>query len=123
MPVSIETFRIEGVGVPVSRVGLGTWATGGWMWGRADDAACVATIRKAIDSGINLIDTAPALGSAHSEEVVGRALQGLRERAVIATQVALEWQDGKVRRNATAARVRAEVEDSLRRLRTDRIDL
>jgi aryl-alcohol dehydrogenase-like predicted oxidoreductase len=121
--MSIETLRIEGIGIPVSRIGLGTWAIGGWMWGGADDAASVTTIRRAIDSGINLIDTAPVYGFGHSEEVVGQALQGMRERAVIATKVALEWQGGKVRRNATAARVRTEVEASLRRLRTDRIDL
>ncbi|HEV7913667.1 MAG TPA: aldo/keto reductase [Albitalea sp.] len=119
----MESVRIEGIATPVSRIGLGTWAIGGWMWGGADDAASVATIRKAIESGINLIDTAPVYGFGHSEEVVGKALQGMRDRAVIATKVALEWQDGKVRRNATAARIRSEVEDSLRRLRTDRIDL
>jgi aryl-alcohol dehydrogenase-like predicted oxidoreductase len=121
--MSIETVRIEGIATPVSRIGLGTWAIGGWMWGGADDAVSVATIRNAIDSGINLIDTAPVYGFGHSEEVVGKALQGMRERAVIATKVALEWPDGKVRRNATASRIRAEVEESLRRLRTDRIDL
>ena len=121
--MSIETVRIDGIATPVSRIGLGTWAIGGWMWGGADDAASVATIRKAIESGINLIDTAPVYGFGHSEEVVGKALQGMRDRAVIATKVALEWQDGRVRRNATAARIRSEVEDSLRRLRTDRIDL
>jgi aryl-alcohol dehydrogenase-like predicted oxidoreductase len=121
--MSIETFRIDGIGTPVSRIGLGTWAIGGWMWGGADDATSIATIRRAIESGINLIDTAPVYGFGHSEEVVGKALQGLRKRAVIATKVALEWQGGKVHRNATAARIRSEVEASLRRLRTDRIDL
>ena len=121
--MSIETIRIEGIGTPVSRIGLGTWAFGGSMWGGADDAASVATIRKAIESGVTLIDTAPAYGFGHSEEVVGKALQGMRDRAVIATKVALEWRDGKVRRNATVARIRIEVEDSLRRLDTDRIDL
>jgi aryl-alcohol dehydrogenase-like predicted oxidoreductase len=121
--MSIETIRIEGISTPVSRVGLGTWAIGGWMWGGADDTASVATIRKAIDSGINLIDTAPVYGFGHSEEVVGKALQGIRDRAVIATKVALEWPQGEPRRNATAARIRTEIEDSLRRLQTDRIDL
>ena len=121
--MSIETVRIEGIATPVSRIGLGTWAIGGWMWGGADDSASVATIRNAVESGINLIDTAPVYGFGHSEEVVGRALQGLRDEAVIATKVALEWPGGKVRRNATALRIRTEIEDSLRRLRTDRIDL
>jgi aryl-alcohol dehydrogenase-like predicted oxidoreductase len=121
--MSIETLRIEGIATPVSRIGLGTWAIGGGMWGGADDALSIATIRSAIDSGINLIDTAPAYGFGRSEEVLGKALQGVRDRVVIATKVALEWPDGQVRRNATAARIRREIEDSLRRLRTDRIDL
>jgi aryl-alcohol dehydrogenase-like predicted oxidoreductase len=121
--MSIETIRIEGIATPVSRIGLGTWAIGGWMWGGSDDATSIATIRSAVESGINLIDTAPVYGFGHSEEVVGKALKGLREQAVIATKVALEWPDGKVRRNATAARIRTEIEDSLRRLATDRIDL
>jgi aryl-alcohol dehydrogenase-like predicted oxidoreductase len=121
--MSIETVRIKGIETPVSRVGLGTWAIGGWMWGGADDALSIATIRSALESGINLIDTAPVYGFGHSEEVVGKALQGLRHHAVIATKTALDWPDGKVRRNATADRIRTEIEDSLRRLRTDRIDL
>ena len=121
--MSIETVHIKGIDTPVSRVGLGTWAIGGWMWGGTDDALSIATIRNALESGINLIDTAPVYGFGHSEEVVGKALQGIRNRAVIATKAALDWPDGKVRRNATAARIRTEIEDSLRRLRTDRIDL
>jgi aryl-alcohol dehydrogenase-like predicted oxidoreductase len=121
--MSIDTLRIEGISTPVSRIGLGTWAIGGWMWGGTDDATSVATIRKAVESGINLIDTAPVYGFGHSEEVVGKALKGLRERAVIATKVALDWPGENVRRNASATRIRTEIEDSLRRLRTDRIDL
>ncbi len=121
--MSIETARIKGIDTPVSRIGLGTWAIGGWMWGGSDDALSIATIRGALDAGINLIDTAPVYGFGHSEEVVGKALQGVRNRAVIATKTALDWPDGQVRRNATAARIRTEIESSLRRLRTDRIDL
>ena len=119
----METTRISGIDAPVSRIGLGTWAIGGWMWGGADDAASIETIRKALGCGINLIDTAPVYGFGHSEEVVGRALEGRRSQAVIATKVALEWPDHKPRRNASAARIRTEIEDSLRRLRTDHIDL
>jgi len=119
----METIRIPGIDTPVSRIGLGTWAIGGWMWGGTDDLASIETIRKALSSGINLIDTAPVYGFGHSEEVVGRALEGRRSQAVIATKVALEWPDGKPRRNASAARIRTEIEDSLRRLRTDHIDL
>ncbi|AZZ46309.1 general stress protein [Pseudomonadaceae bacterium SI-3] len=121
--MSIETLSIEGIATPVSRVGLGTWAIGGWMWGGADDDRSVTTIRSALERGINLIDTAPVYGFGHSEEVVGKALEGVRDQAVIATKVALDWSEGGPRRNSTPARIRQEIEDSLRRLRTDRIDL
>lgn len=121
--MSVETIRIPGIDQPVSRIGLGTWAIGGWMWGGAHDDDAVATIRKAVESGINLIDTAPVYGFGHSEELVGKALAGLRERVVLATKVALDWDDSGPFRNASAARIRREIEGSLRRLRTDRIDL
>jgi aryl-alcohol dehydrogenase-like predicted oxidoreductase len=116
------------VGIPqtqlvVSRVALGTWAMGGWMWGGTDTRESVATIHAALSQGINLIDTAPAYGSGVSEEIVGAALAGVRGQAVIATKTGLEWRDGKVYRNATRARIMQEVDDSLRRLRTDYIDI
>ncbi|VVE56735.1 aldo/keto reductase [Pandoraea anhela] len=123
MSAVTETLHILSIDTPVSRVGLGTWAIGGAMWGGADDAASVATIRSAVERGINLIDTAPVYGFGHSEEIVGRALAGIREKAVIATKVALEWGENGIRRNSTPARIQKEVEDSLRRLRTDYIDL
>jgi aryl-alcohol dehydrogenase-like predicted oxidoreductase len=109
----------------VSRVALGTWAMGGWMWGGSDTDESIATIRRALDQGINLIDTAPAYGSGASEELVGKALEGanLRSQAVIATKVGLEWRDGKVYRNATRKRIMQEIDQSLRRLRTDYIDI
>ena len=121
--MTIETLSIEGIATPISRIGLGTWAIGGWMWGGADDERSVTTIRTALERGINLIDTAPVYGFGHSEEVVGKALEGVRDQAVIATKVALDWSDGGPRRNSTPARIRQEIEDSLLRLRTDRIDL
>ena len=92
--------------------------------GGADDDAAVATIHRALDSGVTLIDTAPAYGQGHSEEVVGRALKDRRDRAIIATKVGLEWDEhGNVHRNASAARIQKEIEDSLRRLQTDHIDI
>lgn len=120
--MSVEHIRIPGIDKPVSRIGLGTWAIGGWMWGGPDDAASVQTIRHAVERGINLIDTAPVYGFGHSEELVGKALEGIRDQAIIATKAGLQWGDG-IRRNATAERIRSEVEDSLRRLKTDYIDL
>ncbi|WP_432415708.1 aldo/keto reductase [Chromohalobacter israelensis] len=123
----MESITIPGTDLTPSRVGLGTWAIGGWKWGGADDANAVRTIHAALDRGITLIDTAPAYGFGHSEEVVGRALAeyGQRDKVVLATKTALEWQEGSdgVVRNASAARIEKEVEDSLRRLRTEAIDL
>jgi aryl-alcohol dehydrogenase-like predicted oxidoreductase len=120
----MEFTTISDTGIRASRVGLGTWAIGGWMWGGSDDDAAIATIRRALDLGITLIDTAPAYGQGHSEEVVGRALKGRRENAVIATKVALEWDEhANVQRNASAKRIRTEIEDSLRRLQTEYIDI
>jgi aryl-alcohol dehydrogenase-like predicted oxidoreductase len=98
---------------------------GGWMWGGTDERASIATVRAALDRGINLIDTAPAYGFGVSEEIVGQALAaaGLRARTVIATKAGVDWRDGKIYRNATRARIMQEIDDSLRRLRTDYIDI
>src|SRR6202163_1963422 len=122
---TMETIRIGASGITASRIALGTWAIGGWMWGGNSDVdESIRTIRSALDRGVTLIDTAPVYGFGRSEEIVGMALAGgLRERAVIATKCGLEWRDGKVWRNSSSARIRKEVEDSLRRLRTDYIDL
>jgi aryl-alcohol dehydrogenase-like predicted oxidoreductase len=120
----METINIDGLAMPASRVALGTWAMGGWMWGGSDDATAIRTIHAALDSGINLIDTAPVYGFGRSEELVGKALSGgSRQRALIATKVGLDWRDGKPFRNSSPARLRQELEDSLRRLRTDFIDI
>ncbi|MCI1032146.1 aryl-alcohol dehydrogenase-like predicted oxidoreductase [Raoultella sp. BIGb0149] len=122
--MAIETIHIAGISQPVSRIGLGTWAMGGSMWGGSHDEQSIATLHEALDRGINLIDTAPAYGFGHSEEVVGKALAGRRDRAIIATKVALDWDDaGRITRNSTPQRIRQEIEDSLRRLQTDYIDL
>src|SRR2546421_10215556 len=121
----MEQKLIWGVGMASSRIGLGTWSMGGWMWGGSDDAEAVKTIRTALDLGITLVDTAPAYGFGRSEELVGRAIaeHGERERVLIATKAGLEWRAGQVYRNASAERIRAEVKESLRRLRTDYIDI
>ena len=121
----METIQIGTSGIVASRVALGTWAIGGWMWGGSTDVGeSVDTIRSAIARGITLIDTAPVYGFGRSEAIVGKALSaGLRTRAIIATKGGLEWKDGKVWRNSSPERIRREVEESLRRLATDYIDL
>ena len=101
----IETIECENIPVPISKIGLGTWAIGGWMWGGTDENEAIQTLHSAIDHGVNLIDTAPVYGFGNSEEIVGKALAegGRRDKAVLATKVALEWVDGKVYRNSTPA--------------------
>jgi aryl-alcohol dehydrogenase-like predicted oxidoreductase len=123
--IHMEFADIPGTSFKVSRVALGTWAIGGWMWGGTDEAQSVSTIRAALEHGINLIDTAPVYGFGRSEEIVGNALAegGLRRSAVIATKTDLEWQNGRVFRNASRSRILREVEGSLHRLRTDYIDI
>jgi aryl-alcohol dehydrogenase-like predicted oxidoreductase len=123
--VEMESAEIPGVGMKVSRIALGTWAIGGWMWGGTDERESITTIRTALDRGITVVDTAPIYGFGVSEEIVGEALSaaGLRERAIIATKAGLEWRDGKPYRNASRDRIMREAEDSLRRLRTDYIDI
>jgi aryl-alcohol dehydrogenase-like predicted oxidoreductase len=123
--MNIEFANIPGTPLKVSRVALGTWAVGGWMWGGTDEAGAISTIRTALDQGINLVDTAPVYGFGRSEELVGKAIAqgGLRSRTIIVTKTGLEWNDGRVFRNATRARIMREIDDSLRRLRTDYIDV
>ncbi len=118
-----EFVQIPKTQLNVSRVALGTWAMGGWMWGGSDQREAIATIHAALNQGINLIDTAPVYGFGASEEIVGAALDGVRAQTVIATKTGLEWRDGKIYRNATGERILREVDDSLRRLRTDYIDI
>ena len=121
----LEYMNIEGTNLVSSRIGLGTWAIGGWMWGGTDEKESIHTIHQALDQGINLIDTAPVYGYGRSEEIVGKALRqyGRRESVLIATKVGLDWTNGKVERNSTRQRILHEIEDSLRRLRTDYLDI
>lgn len=121
----MEYSIIAGTEMKVSRIAQGTWAIGGWMWGGTDEGESIRTIHAALDKGINLIDTAPVYGFGVSEEIVGKAIEakGHRERVFIATKVGLEWHNGSVSRNSSCNRIRQEIQDSLRRLRTDYIDI
>src|SRR6202022_4157639 len=94
---------ISSTSLKVSRIAIGTWAIGGWMWGGTDEAESVSTIHAALDHGINVIDTAPVYGFGRSEEIVGKAITDgrLRSRVLIATKAGLEWRDGKIFRNAS----------------------
>lgn len=119
----METTRIAGV--EVSRIGLGTWAIGGLEWGTITEEVAIATCLGALERGINLIDTAPIYGKGRSEEVIGKAMREYKRRDAffIATKAGLEWNEQGVFANSTVPRLRQELEDSLRRLNTDYIDL
>jgi methylglyoxal reductase len=121
--------------ISASVIALGTWAIGGGTWwGASDDADSIKAIQAAVDEGITLIDTAPVYGWGRSEEIVGKAIKGRREKVVVSTKCGLWWKDErgsfffelegkKVNRCLLPATIREEVEDSLRRLGTDFIDL
>ena len=121
----MEYTKVNGLDREVSRIGLGTWAIGGFMWGGTDEREALKTIRTALEHGITLIDTAPVYGLGSAEELVGRALAqyGKREQVIIATKVGLEWRKAQVFRNSSRARIINEIDDSLRRLQTDYIDI
>jgi methylglyoxal reductase len=123
-------------GLSASIVGLGAWVLGGGpTWGQeTDDAESVRAIQGALDLGMNLIDTAPAYGWGRSERVVGQALKGRRQQAVLATKCGLWWDDErgsfftelagkKMYRSLRRDTIQLEIENSLRRLEVDHIDL
>ena len=125
----MKTRKLGHTDLHITRVGLGTWAIGGsgwaFAWGPQDDTASVAAIHKALDVGINWIDTAAVYGIGHSEEIVGRAVAGRRDKVIIATKCGriLEPGSDTPTSRLRAESVRVELEASLRRLRTDYIDL
>ncbi len=122
----MERVWLPALGRDVSRVALGTWSMGGWMWGGADKDAARATIERALDTGIDIIDTAPAYGFGLSEELLGEVLdkRGTRSEVVIATKLGLSWDSRhEPWRDSSPGRIREEVMASLARLRTDYIDL
>lgn len=121
----MELVQIPNTEMKVSRIALGTWAIGGWMWGGTEEKASIDTIHAALDKGVDLIDTAPVYGFGRSEETVGRAVKkyGKRDRLFISTKAGLEWKINSVFRNSRPERIEEEVESSLRRLQTDVIDI
>jgi aryl-alcohol dehydrogenase-like predicted oxidoreductase len=129
----LPTRPLGTTGMNITRVGVGTWAIGGpnWAfgWGPQDDAVSVATIRHALERGVNWIDTAPVYGLGHAEEVVSRTLRDIPrdDRPYVFTKCSLVWDetDHSVppRRVGTPANLLQEVNASLRRLQMERIDL
>lgn len=120
----MKTRRLGNSDLEVSVIVLGTWAMGGKDWGRVDDGDSIKAIHRAIDMGINTIDSAPLYGNGRAETVVGRALEGLRRNVIIATKCGpVERPDGSLVMDLSPAGIEAQCDDSLRRLKTDWIDL
>lgn len=133
MSTTMITREIGASGIEASVVGLGTWAMGGWMWGGTDEAQSIAGVQAAIEHGVSLIDTAPAYGMGKSEELVGAAIKGRRDKVILSTKCGLAWHTNKgnhffeqagkpVHRYLGADSIAHEVEQSLKRLGTDYID-
>ena len=125
--LNMNTRQLGKEGPWLTEIGLGTWAIGGpwdWGWGPQDDRDSIRTILRALELGINWIDTAAVYGLGHAEEVVASALKGRRSEVFIATKCGLVWDDrGNVVRNNRPESIMRECEASLRRLNTDYIDL
>ena len=127
--IDTPTHDFGNSSLKLTPIGLGAWAIGGeWRfgWGPQEDAASIATIRRAIERGINWIDTAAVYGLGHSEEVVGRALHDIPrgDRPYVFTKCSLVWDAaGNPSHSLNPQSIRREVEQSLRRLQTERIDL
>ncbi len=125
----MQTRRLGNSDMSITPVGIGSWAIGGagwdYAWGAQDDAASIAAIHRALELGVNWIDTAAVYGLGHSEEIVARALADWPGvRPYVFTKCGLRWDvDGHIRRTLAAASIRSECEDSLRRLRVETIDL
>jgi aryl-alcohol dehydrogenase-like predicted oxidoreductase len=136
----MELKRLGNSDVRVTPIAFGAWAVGGWMWGGAEEGAALRAIRASYDHGVTTIDTAPVYGFGKSEELVGRAMQGVaRDKYQILTKYGLNWEtpqgefyfdtvgnDGKplkIYKYSAPTSVIKECEDSLRRLKTDYIDL
>src|SRR3989441_1136730 len=133
MIMALGTRPLGRSGLEITRVGFGAWAVGGggWSfgWGPQDEVDSLATMRHALEVGINWTDTAAAYGLGHSEEIVGRLLRGLpsSERPLVFTKCGLLWDEhdpmAPPRRVLTPDSIRRECEASLRRLGVERIDL
>jgi aryl-alcohol dehydrogenase-like predicted oxidoreductase len=123
----MQTRKLGNSNLNLTTVGLGTWAIGGpWQfgWGPQDDNEAIAAIVRAINLGINWIDTAPIYGCGHSEELVGIALKQIKAKPIIATKCSLLWNEKREKVGCLKAEsIRKECDDSLKRLGVDVIDL
>jgi len=120
----LETRKFGKTDMEITPIGFGSWAIGGNAWGPQDDEEAVGAIRRAVELGMNWIDTAAVYGLGHSEELVARALKDVSERPYVFTKCSLVWdEEGEVHNVLKKDSVKRECEQSLRRLQTDVIDL
>ncbi|MGD2084289.1 MAG: aldo/keto reductase [Chromatiales bacterium] len=121
----MEYVQVPDTDLEIPRIALGSWAIGGWMWGGAEESGSIETIHTALDKGMTLIDTAPVYGFGQSEAIVGKALAtyGDRRKVRISSKATLAWDEGRIYRDGSRDRVMRDLEGSLKRLGTDRIDI
>ena len=110
----MEKRRLGNTDIEVSTISLGCWPMGGWYWGKTDDEESIRTVHKALELGINFFDNAPAYGSGYAEEVLGKALKGRRQEAIIGT---------KASGGVSPDKLQEQLEASLKRLQTDCVDV
>src|SRR5690554_6047826 len=137
----MELRRLGSSSLEITPIVFGAWAIGGWMWGGTEESDAIAAIHAAIDNGVNMIDTAAIYGMGLSEELVAKAVEGRRDKVLIATKCGMRWDDPQergtdpwpnhkpdgtpvtVRKNSKPDSIAYECEQSLKRLKTDVIDL
>jgi aryl-alcohol dehydrogenase-like predicted oxidoreductase len=122
---TLETRVLGKSGITVTKIGIGLWAVGGDAWGTTEDRESLNTIDAALDAGVTFFDTADVYGAGHSEELLGQAMKGRRDKFIVATKIG--WQNFNEERNRTAydsvEKLIAGVESNLRRLQTDYVDV
>lgn len=122
---AIEKRVLGKSGIEVTGMGLGLWAVGGDAWGPTDDKDSLNAISTALDNGVNFFDTSDVYGKGHSEELLGQAMKGKREKFIVATKIGWVNYNGKDNCTAydTVDKLVAGVESNLKRLNTDYIDV
>ncbi|MFZ0633811.1 MAG: aldo/keto reductase [Acidobacteriaceae bacterium] len=127
-PAKFATKTLGNSDLHLTPIGYGAWAIGGgnweFAWGAQDDSESLRTIERALDSGLNWIDTAAIYGLGHSEEIVGKALKGRSQKPYVFTKCSMRWfPDRRIYRSLKAGSLQEEIENSLTRLGVDTIDL
>lgn len=115
--------QLQNTGLSISVISLGSWVFSGDAWGGAPEQECIDAVNTALEYGINFIDTAPIYGFGRAEEIVGKAVKNKRDKVILATKCGLRAKGAYIENNLTASFIREEIENSLKRLGVDYIDL